>query len=112
MTTPGSGAQYRLRHGGYEAVMASVRASLRTLTRHGRDLVVRFVAHELRPGCSGAILAPWPNRIAGGGYTADNPERRLSRLGLAVESMTCPPDAFNSGTDVIHLEPGRKTSVS
>lgn len=28
-----------------------------------------------------------------------------ARLGLAVEPMTCPPDAFNSGTDLVVLEP-------
>ncbi|MEQ7739853.1 aldose epimerase, partial [Escherichia coli] len=27
-------------------------------------------------------------------------------LGLAVEPMTCPPNAFNSGVDLIRLEPG------
>jgi aldose 1-epimerase len=26
--------------------------------------------------------------------------------GVAVEPMTCPPDAFHSGTGVIDLEPG------
>lgn len=28
-----------------------------------------------------------------------------SRTGLAIEPMTCPPNAFNSGTDLITLEP-------
>ena len=28
------------------------------------------------------------------------------RAGLAVEPMTCPPNAFRSGTDLIRLEPG------
>ena len=40
-------------------------------------------------------------------YTADQvglPERR--RRAVAVEPMTCPPDAFRSGTDLIELEPG------
>ncbi len=39
-------------------------------------------------------------------YTADTliPERR--RRGLGVEPMSCPPDAFRSGTDVLRLEPG------
>jgi aldose 1-epimerase len=32
-----------------------------------------------------------------------SPERR--RQGLAVEPMTCPPNAFHTGTDVIRLEP-------
>jgi len=39
-------------------------------------------------------------------HTADKPEPLPNRLGLAVEPMTCPPDAFNSGTDLIRLEAG------
>ncbi|MEV6156313.1 aldose 1-epimerase family protein [Nonomuraea sp. NPDC052129] len=31
---------------------------------------------------------------------------QLGYEGVAVEPMTCPPDAFNSGTDVVVLEPG------
>jgi aldose 1-epimerase len=39
-------------------------------------------------------------------FTGDTlaPERR--RRGLAVEPMTCPPDAFRSGESLIRLEPG------
>ncbi|MEU9859410.1 gluconokinase, GntK/IdnK-type [Streptomyces sp. NPDC047971] len=40
-------------------------------------------------------------------YTGDTlaePERR--RRGVAVEAMSCPPDAFRSGTDLAVLEPG------
>jgi aldose 1-epimerase len=40
-------------------------------------------------------------------YTADRvgqPERR--RTAIAIEPMTCPPDAFRSGTDLIELDPG------
>jgi aldose 1-epimerase len=39
-------------------------------------------------------------------HTADKLPPALNRLGLAVEPMTCPPDAFNSGVDLIRLEPG------
>ncbi|WP_199277246.1 aldose 1-epimerase family protein [Arthrobacter sp. CAN_A2] len=40
-------------------------------------------------------------------HTADLPLKPEStRLGLAVEPMTCPPDAFNTGEDLIVLEPG------
>jgi aldose 1-epimerase len=39
-------------------------------------------------------------------HTADVPgSPDLHRTGLAVEPMTCPPDAFNSGTDLVVLEP-------
>ena len=39
-------------------------------------------------------------------HTADQVNPDTSRLGLAVEPMTCPPDAFNSGTDLNVLAPG------
>jgi len=34
------------------------------------------------------------------------------RKGLAVEPMTCPPDAFNSGQDLVVLEPGQSHSLT
>lgn len=34
-------------------------------------------------------------------HTADRPEPKLHRIGLAVEPMSCPPDAFNSGHDLV-----------
>jgi len=34
-------------------------------------------------------------------YTGD----RLARAGVAVEPMTCPPNAFNSGVDLLWLRP-------
>lgn len=34
------------------------------------------------------------------------------RSGLAVEPMTCPPDAFNSHEDLVLLEPGSEHTVS
>jgi aldose 1-epimerase len=30
----------------------------------------------------------------------------VNRRSIAVEPMTCPPNAFRTGTDVITLEPG------
>lgn len=45
-------------------------------------------------------------------HTADRPIAAESRLGLAVEPMTCPPDAFNSATDLIVLEPNASSSAS
>lgn len=34
------------------------------------------------------------------------------RAGLAVEPMTCPPGAFNDGTDLVVLEPGASHTVT
>lgn len=39
-------------------------------------------------------------------HTADKEAPYPDRLGLAVEPMTCPPDAFNTGVDLIRLAPG------
>lgn len=48
-----------------------------------------------------ATVLPWLQV-----HTADVPGAPEHRAGLAVEPMTCPPDAFNSGTDLVVLEPG------
>jgi len=39
-------------------------------------------------------------------YTSDTLTGDRLRRSVAVEPMTCPPDAFRSGRDVITLEPG------
>ncbi|WOH18305.1 aldose 1-epimerase family protein [Paenarthrobacter sp. GOM3] len=45
-------------------------------------------------------------------HTADKPAPIPSRIGLAVEPMTCPPDAFNSETNLIRIEPGAEHTAS
>ncbi len=45
-------------------------------------------------------------------HTADLPDPAESRRGLALEPMTCPPDAFNSGTDLVVLEPGAEHTAA
>jgi aldose 1-epimerase len=45
-------------------------------------------------------------------HTADRDGGATSRKCLAVEPMTCPPDAFNSGIDLIVLKPGQKHQLS
>jgi aldose 1-epimerase len=44
-------------------------------------------------------------------YTGDD-RPDVSRRSLAVEPMTCPPQAFRSGEDVITLEPGDSVAAS
>ncbi len=67
--TPLSGTQHALRSGDYDAVIASVGASLRSFTHRGRDLTVPYDADEVRMGYRGATLAPWPNRVVDGTYS-------------------------------------------
>jgi aldose 1-epimerase len=40
-------------------------------------------------------------------YTGDHLEKGRRRTSVAVEPMTCPPDALRSGKDVVVLEPGQ-----
>ncbi|WP_067462977.1 aldose 1-epimerase family protein [Actinomadura macra] len=62
------------------------------LTLTGRSHAVRLWSDEAHP---------WMEI-----YTADEAPR--PRQGLGVEPMTCPPNAFVSGDDVIALEPGAR----
>lgn len=45
-------------------------------------------------------------------HTADQPNVRMNRLGLAVEPMTCPPGAFQSGEDLLVIAPGAEVSAA
>lgn len=45
-------------------------------------------------------------------HTGDRPEVELNRTGLAVEPMTCPPDAFRTGQDLVVLQPGEEHSAT
>jgi aldose 1-epimerase len=42
-------------------------------------------------------------------FTGD-PLPDVARRAVAVEPMTCPPNAFRSGESLIHLEPGETTA--
>jgi aldose 1-epimerase len=45
-------------------------------------------------------------------HTADKPAPLPNRLGVAVEPMTCPPDAYNSGANLIRLEPAARHTAA
>lgn len=72
-----NGKLIELTHGGYEASIASVGATMRTLSFDGRALVVGYGAQELRPLFRGTLLAPWPNRVVDGRYTFAGREHLL-----------------------------------
>lgn len=57
-------------------------------------------------GMSWSLDCPWVQV-----HTPQAPGLDGWRHGVAVEPMTCPPGAFNSGTDVVALEPGRTHEV-
>lgn len=72
-----TGDQLDLAHGDLTATVTEVGASLRVLRHRGRDLVRPFGADEVPPGYSGAVLAPWPNRVGDGRYRFGDVEHQL-----------------------------------
>ena len=84
---PLSGTQHTLQTARYRADIASIGASLRTLSYDGRNLVLPFEADEVRPAYRGMTLAPWPNRIVDGRYrfNAAGPAARADR----THALTC-----------------------
>ena len=75
MKVPG-GPEFSIAAGGYRAVIQSVGATLRSLTFGDRDLVVPFSADRVRPLYRGAVVAPWPNRLADGRYEFEGEEHQ------------------------------------
>ena len=72
LTTPlPTGRQHVLELGGQRAVVTAVGASLREYTVDGRDVVLPFDQAAIAPAFSGAVLAPWPNRLRDGVYSYD-----------------------------------------
>lgn len=60
--------RYELAAAGYEATIATAGATLCALRHAGRDLVLPLIADGPVSDLRGALLAPWPNRTAGGRY--------------------------------------------
>jgi aldose 1-epimerase len=67
MTNP-AGEHHVIRSGTSEAHITEVGATLRAFTVGGIDVLDGFAAHERATDGRGQVLAPWPNRIAGGRY--------------------------------------------
>lgn len=79
-----------------------------------RPIEATQIDHTLKTASAGT---QWEVRIASSSQSmstwlrSDQPwlqiysGEKVERLGLAVEPMTCPPDAFNSGIDLISLAP-------
>lgn len=86
-----TGTQIVLHGRGLTAIVTEVGATLRELSWQGRPLVAGFRRHDLPHAYQGAVLAPWPNRLAGGRYRwgddvyqvpLSEPERRNALHGL------------------------------
>jgi aldose 1-epimerase len=82
MGPPPSGKQFEIRHDDQRATVVEVGGGIRKYTEGDRP-----------------VLDP---------YATDRGTRQRSggRLGLGTEPMTCPPNAFQTGSCLTRLEPG------
>lgn len=88
-----TGAQYRIAHGEQQVTIVEVGAAVREYRVGDRDVFAPFAEHQLPQAFQGAVLVPWPNRIADGRYEFDGesyqlpisePERQTALHGLGV----------------------------
>ena len=100
--SPVDGAEYDFRVS--RPIGAAILDNAYADLERGEDGLARV---ELRHGDSG--LDVWMDESYGYVmvFTGD-PLPDVNRRSLAVEPMTCPPNAFRTGADVIRLEPGEE----
>ncbi len=88
-----SGTQYRIAHGDQRATITEGSAAVREYRVGERDVFQSFGEDELAPGYHGAVLIPWPNRIAAGRYAFDGEEHQLAitepERNAALHGLAC-----------------------
>lgn len=91
-TLPLTGAQYHIAAGDYQATVTELGAGLRRLSVRGQQLITSYDADELPPAGAGQLLAPWPNRVAGGRYSFGGTSHQLDlsepARGNAIHGLT------------------------
>ena len=111
-----TGSHFEIQAGDYRACVTELGAGLRTLSHHGRALIVGFDQHELPPHSAGQLLAPWPNRIDGGRYQFGGRTHQLDlsepARGNAIHGLTrwatwMPAAHISNEVTLTHLLLGR-----
>lgn len=74
---PASGINHTLRAGSATVVVATLAAALRSYEVDGVALTETWGDGDIPAGGGGILLAPWPNRVAGGRWTLHGKEQRL-----------------------------------
>ncbi len=113
-----SGEQFELVLGDARACVVEVGGGLRSYTVDGRDVVLGYRIDEMCRAARGQVLAPWPNRIAGGRYAfgedeyqlpLTEPERATAIHGLVRFASWSPLARGESSVTlghVLHPQPG------
>lgn len=75
---PATGRQFEIAHGGAHAVITEVGAGLRGFHVDGVPYSESYEADRLPPGAAGAVLVPWPNRVADGRWELEGEPQQLA----------------------------------
>jgi aldose 1-epimerase len=78
VTPAPSGEQHEIVHGEQRATIVEVGAGVRAYTEAGRAVLEAYPPDSMCDGAHGAVLIPWPNRLADGRYSFDGTEHRLA----------------------------------
>ncbi|QGK68602.1 aldose epimerase [Allosaccharopolyspora coralli] len=75
---PTTGRQFEIRHDATRAVVTEVGAALRVFEVDGVPYSETYAADDTPPGGAGAVLVPWPNRVADGRWTLEREPQQLA----------------------------------
>ncbi|GAA4851854.1 aldose 1-epimerase family protein [Saccharopolyspora rosea] len=75
---PATGRQFEIVSGAARAVVTEVGAALRVFEVDGVPHVESYPADRLPPGGAGAVLVPWPNRVADGRWNLEGEPQQLA----------------------------------
>lgn len=75
---PATGRQLEITHGSARAVITEVGAGLRVFEAGGVPYSETYEADEMPPGGAGAVLVPWPNRVADGVWVLEGEPQQLA----------------------------------
>lgn len=78
MSTVPSGRQFEIRHGDQRASIVEVGGGIRQYEVAGRPVLDPYPLDKMSDGAHGAVLVPWPNRLADGRYRFDGIDYQLA----------------------------------
>ncbi len=78
MTLAPSGEQFEIRHGDQRATIVEVGGGVREYEIAGRSVLDPYPVGEMCDGAHGAVLVPWPNRLADGRYRFDGVDYQVA----------------------------------
>lgn len=73
-----SGEQFRISSGSHRATIVEVGGGVRQYAVDGRDVLDPYPISAMCDGAHGAVLAPWPNRLADGAYSFNGVDHQVA----------------------------------